>query len=149
MWLCFFFSSRRRNTRCALLTSVQTWALPIWSGRQAGYGSQRLQEGDDGGAAVGIAGLEPIAGGLGLATMPEDGLRDAAGPAVVQETGVPVDRLGEAHAPQRRRAPIAAAGVDAGPAAGQGRATGGTQPVGVRTGVLVVARNSRGEGERG
>src|SRR3546814_1420613 len=27
--LCFFFSSRRRHTRCALLTGVQTCALPI------------------------------------------------------------------------------------------------------------------------
>src|SRR3546814_4086413 len=30
---CFFFSSRRRHTRCALVTGVQTCALPIsiWS----------------------------------------------------------------------------------------------------------------------
>src|SRR3546814_4798690 len=31
-WLCcsvFFFSSRRRHTRCALVTGVQTCALPI------------------------------------------------------------------------------------------------------------------------
>src|SRR3546814_3634374 len=27
---CFFFSSRRRHTRCALVTGVQTCALPIW-----------------------------------------------------------------------------------------------------------------------
>src|SRR3546814_2034238 len=27
--LCFFFSSRRRHTRCALVTGVQTCALPI------------------------------------------------------------------------------------------------------------------------
>src|SRR3546814_6847842 len=31
LWSCFF-SSRRRNTRCALVTGVQTCALPI-SGR--------------------------------------------------------------------------------------------------------------------
>src|SRR3546814_6648509 len=31
-WLLFFFSSRRRHTRCALVTGVQTCALPIWSG---------------------------------------------------------------------------------------------------------------------
>src|SRR3546814_14729634 len=30
--MCFFFSSRRRHTRCALVTGVQTCALPIWSG---------------------------------------------------------------------------------------------------------------------
>src|SRR3546814_4667574 len=30
--LCdFFFSSRRRHTRCALVTGVQTCALPIWN----------------------------------------------------------------------------------------------------------------------
>src|SRR3546814_2394644 len=31
----FFFSSRRRHTRCALVTGVQTCALPIWLGRCA------------------------------------------------------------------------------------------------------------------
>src|SRR3546814_6751946 len=29
MWIFFFFSSRRRHTRCALVTGVQTCALPI------------------------------------------------------------------------------------------------------------------------
>src|SRR3546814_3772853 len=29
--LCFCFSSRRRHTRCALVTGVQTCALPIYS----------------------------------------------------------------------------------------------------------------------
>src|SRR3546814_1739967 len=34
-WVCrnFFFSSRRRHTRCALVTGVQTCALPIVSDR--------------------------------------------------------------------------------------------------------------------
>src|SRR3546814_9764372 len=31
--MCFFFSSRRRHTRCALVTGVQTCALPICSPR--------------------------------------------------------------------------------------------------------------------
>src|SRR3546814_1530031 len=31
MLLFFFFSSRRRHTRCALVTGVQTCALPIYS----------------------------------------------------------------------------------------------------------------------
>src|SRR3546814_9987458 len=31
----FFFSSRRRHTRCALVTGVQTCALPIWNDRFA------------------------------------------------------------------------------------------------------------------
>src|SRR3546814_3524400 len=39
MMLCFFFvSSRRRHTRCALVTGVQTCALPI--SRQAKAGSR-------------------------------------------------------------------------------------------------------------
>src|SRR3546814_7032654 len=47
-FLCFFFfSSRRRHTRCALVTGVQTCALPIYSARRAtvrrthGYEVQR------------------------------------------------------------------------------------------------------------
>src|SRR3546814_4859868 len=36
--LTFFFSSRRRHTRCALVTGVQTCALPIWSGRFTNHG---------------------------------------------------------------------------------------------------------------
>src|SRR3546814_9308572 len=32
----FFFSSRRRHTRCALVTGVQTGALPIWEAHLAG-----------------------------------------------------------------------------------------------------------------
>src|SRR3546814_6985736 len=31
----FFFSSRRRHTRCALVTGVQTCALPIYAGENA------------------------------------------------------------------------------------------------------------------
>src|SRR3546814_7413070 len=31
---CFFFSSRRRHTRCALVTGVQTCALPIYDKQQ-------------------------------------------------------------------------------------------------------------------
>src|SRR3546814_7396864 len=31
--LIFFFSSRKRHTRCALVTGVQTCALPIWPGK--------------------------------------------------------------------------------------------------------------------
>src|SRR3546814_7127942 len=37
VWImvCFFFSSRRRHTRCALVTGVQTCALPILLQAQA------------------------------------------------------------------------------------------------------------------
>src|SRR3546814_4319194 len=34
---CFFFSSRRRHTICALVTGVQTCALPISSGPRDDY----------------------------------------------------------------------------------------------------------------
>src|SRR3546814_16207993 len=37
----FFFSSRRRHTRCALVTGVQTCALPIWMKRAARSGSRK------------------------------------------------------------------------------------------------------------
>src|SRR3546814_4629234 len=37
----FFLSSRRRHTRCALVTGVQTCALPIWIGR-TGCRAQRI-----------------------------------------------------------------------------------------------------------
>src|SRR3546814_11840174 len=37
MWWCLFFvSSRRRHTRCALVTGVQTCALPIYAWATAG-----------------------------------------------------------------------------------------------------------------
>src|SRR3546814_4862362 len=50
----FFFSSRRRHTRCALVTGVQTCALPIYTGRP-GHA-----------AVLGIAGNEvERAGGVG------------------------------------------------------------------------------------
>src|SRR3546814_7668349 len=35
-FLCFFFSSRRRHTRCALVTGVQTCALPILNNHERG-----------------------------------------------------------------------------------------------------------------
>src|SRR3546814_9824588 len=35
-FMFFFFSSRRRHTRCALVTGVQTCALPISLGAKAG-----------------------------------------------------------------------------------------------------------------
>src|SRR3546814_10358320 len=36
MW-CFFFSSRRRHTRCTLVTGVQTCALPISAGFRGAF----------------------------------------------------------------------------------------------------------------
>src|SRR3546814_12207846 len=45
----FFFSSRRRHTRCALVTGVQTCALPI-SVRQMGKAQHAEHQGDSDGA---------------------------------------------------------------------------------------------------
>src|SRR3546814_4262119 len=39
----FFFSSRRRHTRCALVTGVQTCALPIWN-RYLGAGLNGVEK---------------------------------------------------------------------------------------------------------
>src|SRR3546814_6381629 len=42
---CFFFSSRRRHTRCALVTGVQTCALPICRYvNQLRYFQKKLEE---------------------------------------------------------------------------------------------------------
>src|SRR3546814_9767857 len=45
VFLDFFFSSRRRHTRCALVTGVQTCALPIFSERLGGAAIRRQIEG--------------------------------------------------------------------------------------------------------
>src|SRR3546814_20336101 len=39
----FFFSSRRRHTRCAVVTGVQTCALPIYSSKGAAVQGPRVQ----------------------------------------------------------------------------------------------------------
>src|SRR3546814_10399290 len=47
--VCFFFSRRRRHTRCALVTGVQTCALPIYDSgharldQQLGIVDERLE----------------------------------------------------------------------------------------------------------
>src|SRR3546814_4186157 len=40
-FVMFFFSSRRRHTRCALVTGVQTCALPIYSSLSASTSGKR------------------------------------------------------------------------------------------------------------
>src|SRR3546814_5639826 len=66
-WLCFvsfFFSSRRRHTRCALVTGVQTCALPICGLGGAVFAgiSSDVTTGGDGSTAVVI---QSIGGGGG------------------------------------------------------------------------------------
>src|SRR3546814_3382525 len=56
----FFFSSRRRHTICALVTGVQTCALPIFGDRGLGDGEDHLVPG--GGRVIPGGGL----GCLGL-----------------------------------------------------------------------------------
>src|SRR3546814_6666878 len=41
----FFFSSRRRHTSCALVTGVQTCALPIYAGHGIGMGGNEVVDG--------------------------------------------------------------------------------------------------------
>src|SRR3546814_18661075 len=58
---CFFFSSRRRHTRCALVTGVQTCALPISTiNKVCGSGMKAVMLGHDlikaGSATVVVAG---------------------------------------------------------------------------------------------
>src|SRR3546814_3668106 len=58
---CFFFSSRRRHTRCALVTGVQTCALPISTiNKVCGSGMKAIMLGHDlikaGSASVVVAG---------------------------------------------------------------------------------------------
>src|SRR3546814_1302597 len=43
MFLCFFVSSRRRHTRCALVTGVQTCALPIYGVAILARGTQPVE----------------------------------------------------------------------------------------------------------
>src|SRR3546814_116273 len=49
----FFFSSRRRHTRCALVTGVQTCALPIWIRRARCACGRRPAQLDSGADRVG------------------------------------------------------------------------------------------------
>src|SRR3546814_2940443 len=69
---CFFFSSRRRHTRCALVTGVQTCALPIC---QVDARSEHGATADLDGAAVGLlqSGDRAQKGGLAAAARAEQG----------------------------------------------------------------------------
>src|SRR3546814_8686737 len=67
----FFFSSRRRHTRCALVTGVQTCALPIYGGLQRLAGLR--------GVGIGYGGIEldqRLAGADALAVADQYGVDD-------------------------------------------------------------------------
>src|SRR3546814_6278911 len=99
----FFFSSRRRHTRCALVTGVQTCALPIyWIGTEGGLleravaleaitlapgqRAELLVDFTDGRPASLVTAADSnssMMGGLGMMG-PGAGRTDAAAPATVQ-----------------------------------------------------------------
>src|SRR3546814_6676755 len=81
--LGFFFSSRRRHTRCALVTGVQTCALPIcgeivrlWPPATKLYEELGVD------VAAGIPGVEGIVAGLALANVASERTDGAGGPVV-------------------------------------------------------------------
>src|SRR3546814_16837807 len=85
----FFFSSRRRHTRCALVTGVQTCALPI-SGK--GPGSRRARRAEALRALGAMKAQFKREGGTGLLPSQEhDGLgRRPAASGVARAPGRPV-----------------------------------------------------------
>src|SRR3546814_4620073 len=96
MFLWFFFSSRRRQTRCALVTGVQTCALPICDRLLVGRGEGRANRPEspqvDERAGGGIEGAAACAGNLQPAAqhMEEIGrqrLPSSGGQAVEAEDG--------------------------------------------------------------
>src|SRR3546814_1692179 len=65
--LTFFFSSRRRHTRCALVTGVQTCALPIWSGRFTNHGEPVTEP-----HSPALGGLEQLRAWMAQGAQPPD-----------------------------------------------------------------------------
>src|SRR3546814_4514594 len=58
----FFFSSRRRHTRCALVTGVQTCALPISKGIQFRFNApfRKVEKKADGSLSVHLGSGDPV-----------------------------------------------------------------------------------------
>src|SRR3546814_4281836 len=83
--LCiFFFSSRRRHTRCALWTGVQTCALPIYdlgAIELTGLGQEQARE---------VAASWTQAPAL-IVTSPYTRTRQTAAPTIARFPGVPVE----------------------------------------------------------
>src|SRR3546814_5220124 len=62
--MLFFFSSRRRHTRCALVTGVQTCALPIWTSGEANDPYDDLPLLPDGWRWTRLGDMATISGGI-------------------------------------------------------------------------------------
>src|SRR3546814_19722545 len=68
MILCFLFASRRRHTRCALVTGVQTCALPIYLVLgQGGVGAAIADH--PGIAGISFTGSQAVGAKVGMAAM--------------------------------------------------------------------------------
>src|SRR3546814_8009895 len=76
---CFFFSGRRRLTRCALVTGVQTCALPI-SARRARDCRAEVVLGLGGGSSMDVAKLLAALCGSGQALADMYGIGKVQGP---------------------------------------------------------------------
>src|SRR3546814_1508537 len=84
-WCCvdllFFFSSRRRHTRCALVTGVQTCALPIFmadSGQEHGVHKGLGWIGGD------VVRLQPADKGLKIPHMGWNRVEPATAPSLIE-----------------------------------------------------------------
>src|SRR3546814_14556843 len=94
--MCFFFSSRRRHTRCALVTGVQTCALPIlfylaMAPRYFGPVCRRLAEAGLNSAAARVVLEKPIGQDLASA----QAVNDAVGAAFPEERIFRIDHRSE------------------------------------------------------
>src|SRR3546814_7006911 len=69
--VCFFFSSRRRHTSCALVTGVQTCALPIYEPPEKILIQAAARHMSEGGRVINIGSTNadrmPFAGGAAYA----------------------------------------------------------------------------------
>src|SRR3546814_989996 len=77
--LRYFFSSRRRHSRCALVAGVQTWSLPIWVGRAGPLRVLCLDEALDGLGGLGDHRLDRFGVAFG------DGVLHAMSDVLVEE----------------------------------------------------------------
>src|SRR3546814_4446877 len=114
---CFFFSSRRRHTRCALVTGVQTCALPISHTPRVGLDGSSCETG----RSTSRAGRDRGNGGAGDGATGERGENRA--PGIVWGTRRPpggyCPAAGEADDERReRRCGDGAGGRRTGPAGG-------------------------------